>query len=363
MTALYPFMTIHMKSIGLTLTEIGLIYALLPFVSCIGPPVGGAIADRIGNYRIVFVGIVVYTVITHMLLWFAVPSAAPRRIYTDYNLTSIPIFFPCVGFGNTSVAEIVLPLDQTCAANSVPKISFDECSSDCFAATKPEICTHGLQNQTNCDYYGDFDHRYLSGGSIHFSANSSLTLRNFTAHTGEGVSSIGCRLNSSRNSECAVSCRAHGVLRLTCAKTVPSENRVRTIVLYALFRFLAGIGMSTFSPMLDAIAYQMSKEHHGDLGFQRMFTLLGMCIAPPLSGFLVGMASKSSGYEDFSPAFYIFGGCLTIGGCIAYFMALSLKMPAEHIMKYIGQIIRSPKVSVFVFMMFLTGMMWGFLEK
>ena len=41
-----------------------------------------------------------------------------------------------------------------------------------------------------------------------------------------------------------------------------------------MWRFLAGIGMNTLSPILDAIAYQMSKEHNGDLGFQRMFSLV-----------------------------------------------------------------------------------------
>ena len=82
---------------------------------------------------------------------------------------------------------------------------------------------------------------------------------------------------------------------------------------------------------------------------------IGMCAFPPASGYFVGLASQRNGFSDFSPAFYLFGILLTISAGIAYFMDLNVRMPAEHIMKNMGRILRNPKVAVFVLMMFFTG--------
>ena len=38
---LLPYITLHMLQIGITIEEVGIIYAVLPFASCLGPPTAG----------------------------------------------------------------------------------------------------------------------------------------------------------------------------------------------------------------------------------------------------------------------------------------------------------------------------------
>lgn len=42
MTAvLLPYITLHMIQVGITIEEVGIIYAILPFASSLGPPLAG----------------------------------------------------------------------------------------------------------------------------------------------------------------------------------------------------------------------------------------------------------------------------------------------------------------------------------
>ncbi|KAI1280629.1 hypothetical protein HDE_13886 [Halotydeus destructor] len=50
--AVYPFFTLHMKSLGISLTEIGIQFALTPIATLLATPVMGMVADRIGNFKV-----------------------------------------------------------------------------------------------------------------------------------------------------------------------------------------------------------------------------------------------------------------------------------------------------------------------
>jgi MFS_1 like family len=40
-TTFLPYITLHMIQIGITIEEVAIIYAILPFASCVGPPIAG----------------------------------------------------------------------------------------------------------------------------------------------------------------------------------------------------------------------------------------------------------------------------------------------------------------------------------
>lgn len=48
---LLPYMTLHMKQLGLTVFEMTIIYAVLPMIQLLGTPIAGFIADKMGNYK------------------------------------------------------------------------------------------------------------------------------------------------------------------------------------------------------------------------------------------------------------------------------------------------------------------------
>jgi len=49
---IWPFMTIHMKSLGITVQEIGLVFGIVPPLVAFSPFAIGVIADKLGNFKV-----------------------------------------------------------------------------------------------------------------------------------------------------------------------------------------------------------------------------------------------------------------------------------------------------------------------
>ncbi|XP_066601074.1 uncharacterized protein [Prorops nasuta] len=49
---LYPYLTIHMRELGINVEETAIMSAVIPVVAIVMPPLAGIIADRIGNFKI-----------------------------------------------------------------------------------------------------------------------------------------------------------------------------------------------------------------------------------------------------------------------------------------------------------------------
>lgn len=49
---LYPYLTIHMRELGISVEETAVMSAVSPVVSILMPPLAGMIADKIGNFKV-----------------------------------------------------------------------------------------------------------------------------------------------------------------------------------------------------------------------------------------------------------------------------------------------------------------------
>ena len=72
--AVLPYLTIHMKDIGISDMDVGLIYSILPFCVFIGPPIVGFVADKLGNYTRVNMVFIVLMGVFHTALLFVPPT-------------------------------------------------------------------------------------------------------------------------------------------------------------------------------------------------------------------------------------------------------------------------------------------------
>ena len=72
--AILPYLTIHMKDIGISDMDVGLIYSILPFCVFIGPPIVGFVADKIGDYSRVNMIFMVIMGVFHTALLFVPPT-------------------------------------------------------------------------------------------------------------------------------------------------------------------------------------------------------------------------------------------------------------------------------------------------
>ena len=84
--AIMPYLTIHMKDIGINDVDIALMYAILPFCVFIAPPVVGFFADKLGNYIRVLLMSIIGCAFFHSLL-LAVPTNLRHVDYPETTMT------------------------------------------------------------------------------------------------------------------------------------------------------------------------------------------------------------------------------------------------------------------------------------
>ena len=82
--SILPYLTIHMKDIGLSINDIALIYAVLPFTIFIAPPAIGYLADKLGSFTRVLFLTLLGTGIFHTALLF-IPTNI--RLCDSSNMT------------------------------------------------------------------------------------------------------------------------------------------------------------------------------------------------------------------------------------------------------------------------------------
>nr|CAD7203083.1 unnamed protein product [Timema douglasi] len=48
---LYPYLTLHLRELGINVEETAIMSAVTPIVAIVMPPLAGMVADRIGNFK------------------------------------------------------------------------------------------------------------------------------------------------------------------------------------------------------------------------------------------------------------------------------------------------------------------------
>lgn len=75
---LLPYMTLHMKQLGLTMVEMTAVYAILPIIQLLGTPIAGFMADKTGNYKSVLMLSLSTCIVTTLLIQYIVPARKAR---------------------------------------------------------------------------------------------------------------------------------------------------------------------------------------------------------------------------------------------------------------------------------------------
>ncbi|UYV60231.1 hypothetical protein LAZ67_1000499 [Cordylochernes scorpioides] len=113
---LLPYMTIHMKDLGITVAETSIIYTILPFTQMIGSPLAGVAADKMGRYKPVLILTLGMTAAFGTAILF-VPSINPPTMHLARHSLS------CSGDNPLTYTIAKCNSEQTCP---------DACQSTCF---------------------------------------------------------------------------------------------------------------------------------------------------------------------------------------------------------------------------------------
>lgn len=141
------------------------------------------------------------------------------------------------------------------------------------------------------------------------------------------------------------------------------ESDDKVFWIYFILRFTGTTMLSAGVTIMDPIALTMIEKYGGDFGRERLFSSIGMALFSPITGFLIDMNSRRLGYTDYSAAFYTYDILLVISAITVYLMPLGKKLPADDIFKNLLNILRMPRVLLFIVFLFILGNLWGFIES
>ncbi|XP_055331257.1 major facilitator superfamily domain-containing protein 6-A-like [Paramacrobiotus metropolitanus] len=333
MTALYPFLTLHLRSLGLTVTDAAVIYAILPFVSYIGPPLFGYVAHRTGSAKSVLILISLISIGVHVLLWLAVPVVIPTTITYQKVTQQINTELYCKSGKIISSHVFLSPANEICSIASFDNTSV---TANCHGNTS-------TSNQNNVP-------------KNHYIVNPMDLVQPFENKT----LSDHCKMPNQEK----IFCEIRSSFVLSCNKSESRfSSRMTTFLIYLTLRIAATVCINTVFSALDATAYRLTEEYAGDLRFQRTFSLLGVCIFPAISGWMIGGVSDPDSAADYSPAFNIYCAAHALATVIVCFMSVPLPQKTEIIWANVRRVLENPRICGFVFMVFYAGCAWGFLES
>ncbi|XP_011504820.1 PREDICTED: uncharacterized protein LOC105367748 [Ceratosolen solmsi marchali] len=130
---LYPYLTIHMRELGINVEETAIMSAIIPVVGIIMPPVSGMIADRIGNFKIL---LSLFSALggTAALLLLLVPVGRVNIQFPDNVILGVS----CDSSGNS-----VYTMSQSHPCDTIPSPNINATLQSCGYA-----CPVNLLNET-----------------------------------------------------------------------------------------------------------------------------------------------------------------------------------------------------------------------
>ncbi|XP_053676976.1 uncharacterized protein LOC128727097 [Anopheles nili] len=301
-SALIPYLTIHMQSIGLTVEEVASVYLTLLFTSCLSPPLTGFLIDRFGRYKPVLMTSIVLNAAAHHLIHF-IPARDVTVTQRNFSVTYTPD------------REALLLESSVCPEERWLNAS-------CFNSTYKER----TPSQKTLLYIGD--------------------------HNCGDYTVPECTLN-----ELGI----QGVVSLHEQIHLQSEYDW-TFWTYLIVRFVATSMLASTLTITDPIALDMVEQHGGDYGREKLYSSVGMAIFTPLTGLMIDVYSSDTN-TVYTPAFYTYDVLLLGSLWSVSRMPIRRKEPTPSVLRDTTRILHRPAVLVFLAFLFLLGNFWGFIES
>ncbi|XP_035227890.1 major facilitator superfamily domain-containing protein 6-like [Stegodyphus dumicola] len=325
-----PFMTVHMKELGLTVEETAIVYTLLPVTQFLSSPIAGFIADRLGKYRNVLLLSIIMTIILATCLLYvpAVNKNSHPKIWT--------VKIVC-DHENVTAERC----ENTAVTNGIENTHLEPCHFNCSTATKLSnnswSITFNVTNKVSseeCEYYA--------------SSVCALSIKPISPN-------------------CSIICN-----ELNTTESMPSDNirngQHLTFYLYSLVRIVYNIFSAIGFTLVNssALALTETDTELGEYGRQRFWAILAMAIFSPLAGILVDVISTGDRVINYAPAFHTHNILALLTAVAVWYLDFEMEdAPQSYIetFKNFWTLIRSPSIFFLLLVLFWLGTMWGFLES
>lgn len=360
--AFLPFITLHMIQVGLSTEEIGLIYAILPVPSILGPLISGMLADKLKAPKTVVLTNLFCLAFFHTLLIFTPQFDFPPvvTVVCHEDPVNFKILEPL------DCSSFVLPDAKrwTPGNSTLLDIKLNDCQHKCVISSSELI--DQCDNTTNC-YSKDFPKLIELEVSVTTVSEVVFVPLNSTEEIDSKQDSCtNLDLNiihkkSFQCSACPVECQITGLLK-NKDKAKPYK---KTFWVYLALRTSGQFFITAAFTMMDAVTMTVIKDVGGDFGKQRLMTIISMAIAPFISSLFVYAAPETPrGLPDYSIPFYIGDALLFVSIVIMAIIEIkTVKEPVRNVMYEIGQVLAKFEVVVFLVVILILGSVWGFLES
>jgi len=312
LVVLYPYLVIHMRSLGLSVEEVALVNGVIPVADIVGPPLAGFVADKIGNFR-VFMSVMTGISGLASLLLMIIPPKISSKISDQGDFVET---LDCCNF-------------EFCYGDELDRSSI-----------------FSIENLNSTDL----------AGVCSMSNGSQFGLREFKFNAAYNNSSR-ASFDKCENFTCSFPQNTNQDEWL-----VARSDWSQILIFYTILRCLIDVLRASSIMMFEGAVVVTIKQLGGDYGLQKLFGTFGAIIWGPISGKIIDMASQASGEENYQPIFYSFCAMRIICALLILNLNLSFKKPAKKVFKNLWKLIIKPHIFLFLVVFFICGSIWGFLE-
>ncbi|KAK4321256.1 hypothetical protein Pmani_007929 [Petrolisthes manimaculis] len=385
---MYPYLAVHLQSLGFGADKAGVLLAITPLVAIMGPPISGAFADKLGNFKLFFSGMVAVSGMVSLLLLVIPPVPIPAgfalTLITDHHQSEQPTradinklaeVLPKAETGHHVDAEylqfIVITNQSGCDIHDEYQTSMDGFDKVSIGSAEPMATVNitRILKSKNFSLMAVTTHHplfcpdevplvRLSKGAedllpeILVDYNTTGLNRTINGSVAE------TDMDAWWRSGCDV--RVPGLCEPQKINIIGAENLSFWTYLFA--RSILNGALNAASSLFEGATLSLLKKHGGDYGLQRVWGYIGCMVFTPFSGWLIDTMSHDKETADYRPAFYLFVGLQGLAGLVALSVDLKFKTPNEQIMKNIWELLHNPEVIMLFIAMTFSGAFYGFLE-
>ncbi|WAQ98189.1 MFD6A-like protein [Mya arenaria] len=374
--AILPFIPVYMRQLGLSATETGIIYGVMPFVAFFVRPLIGVLSDKIQNHKAVLIVCVLLTGVLYNLLLLT-----PTKQTHDNSAHAITVHMQCshddsfirdcmvahggceIGFKQALDANNFTEISKTCVFQCSVERDSIKAGSTCFTADVGTLSgvTCGSVVMTSCfkvtlRAYSQMKFRWEIARIE--ATHADYDLKNLTFN-GTNYWQLLCE------SETVFNCNFHCTPEINqkCMSTISSDDKLsETFWIFLIIFLFCNIAISPVKNLIAAIAYDILGEKRGSWGRQRLWGTVGYIIFAVASTFVMDAISQNTNNVDYSVSFYIFLALLISSCVVGYFLKLSENIHCGQLFKNILGLLKYPKVVVFLIAMACYGIMNGVIE-
>ncbi|XP_054929332.1 major facilitator superfamily domain-containing protein 6-like isoform X1 [Dermacentor andersoni] len=381
---LLPFLTVHMRQLGLSVEETAIIYSIVPFAQLLGPYAATFLGDKYGSYKCALLGSLMLTALSGTSLLLVPQALGP------------PVPPPAIHLhcGPSLQLEVVVDHcgdEHGACPEPSPGLALPVLLSDCRPECPDTEWLHAIDETGICftDDYGNKECHVVSENDTLARSTSLglylqpardpdlLCLHPVTAITWESrvFHNVSClkHLPDQDHTNCSLKCTVEDTEEVDavsaadfwhaeCTPPEGSDRRV-TISVYFLLRIVFQVLVSICFTLVDATTVSMVHAHEGRFAWQRFWAIVGSVSCAPLSGFFIDLSSEHviTGF-DYSPAFYMFNVFTVLTAIFTYVLEIQVATPGKNVFYKARRLLKQPQfLSLFLFVLCL-GSVYGFLE-